>query len=76
MSEDMLGQARDLLTLATNAIDHCPSAAPAMAQAAQAAAVIALTEQAKRIADALGSIDTVLCNASGPGGAIKIAEGH
>ena len=42
------------------------------AQRAQAAAMIAIAEQVKRIADALNSIDTVLVNAEGPDGAIKI----
>jgi len=42
------------------------------AQMAQAAALIALAEQVKRIADALNSIDTVLVNASGPMGAINV----
>ena len=39
---------------------------------AELAALVAIAEQAKRIADALNSIDTVLVNAEGPDGAIKI----
>ena len=39
---------------------------------AQAAALIAIAEQAKRIADALNSIDGVLVNASDQDGAIKV----
>jgi hypothetical protein len=46
--------------------------APVIAAEAQAAALIALAEQAKRIADALNSIDTVLVKASGSNGAIQI----
>ena len=41
---------------------------------AQAAALIALVEQAKRIADALNSIDTVLVDARGPMGAINVYD--
>ena len=39
---------------------------------AKAAALIAIAEQAKRIADALNSIDGVLVNARGQDGAIKV----
>jgi hypothetical protein len=62
----------DFLEIARRLLDEADTSGSRQdASCAQAAALIALAEQARRIADALDSIDTVLVNASGPDGAIK-----
>lgn len=70
---DALTQAKYNLERTDAIIDDTENCDPLVsAQAGQLAVLIVLAEQAKRIADALNSIDIVLTNASGADGVIKV----